>query len=158
MNDMIRAKLAKIRRFCAKNPNSITVVNLSEPVRSILAPKPGAEKYFDFLRESDGARFGIVDFFSLKLLPQRQLEIDEVVKVDWYCIGQILYEPLLVHNETGLVAKYGVDARHLTEMKMDFDEFLYETILGSRYAELCPRPEDDHWFQSMQSLGLLTRE
>lgn len=152
MDRSISRRLDRVRRYTATDPSTVTVVALRSGTHSAHAPSQGLTDYFDFLTVSNGARFGIVDLFGLEMLPASQAGSQGA---EWFRIGQVLYDPLLVHQHSGLVAVYDRLQGVTIELGVRFWDFLRHFILGSRYAELSPSPQGDRWYRVLSDLGML---
>lgn len=157
MNQSIQNKLAKLRNFCASDKASITYVRVKNGANATSPPFPGAVQYFEFLKETDGARFGIIDLFGSTLLPEKQSERTQFDPQQAYCVGQVLYEPLFVGSHSGAVFLQSDLAEFPNEVYADFDHFLDNCAMGPEYAALCARPDEDRWYRKMIDLGFIVR-
>ena len=157
MNSALRDRLAKAKRALAADPRHGRVAGeIGEPA-GIPGDETlrGWETYRDFLRVADGASLGVADLWSYQDLPKKQhiaVDLPGQAKT-WLVVGQLLYEPLAMERDTGIVRLFRRDGDPLGEQIGDFDD-LMGRLLGPGYALLVPDAEDDEWWSLLETAGL----
>ncbi|MFE5484667.1 hypothetical protein [Streptomyces sp. NPDC056527] len=130
------------------------------PSPSIPAP------YQDFLRDADGAVFGVVALFSGKAAPKSQFYAgtlpDAPVPLgerDWFCIGVVSDDPLFMRRDDGTIWGFpdrGVMWSHSTDFEQwgdDMNSFLLECVFGPGYTRVTGADSTDPWWQVLRALG-----
>lgn len=115
--------------------------------------------YFNFLQVCNGARCGSIDLWSAELIPKNQYRVTEMEggKEKWLCIGQVLYEPLVMNLvDEGIYLFYqgfekDIEAKYLGKL----DDFLENYVFGAKYAELIPDVEDEEWYRFLKKIGIV---
>ncbi|MGG3283320.1 hypothetical protein [Paenibacillus solani] len=130
---------------------------LNEGITDIKLDKDYLKQYFEFLTESDGARFGAVDLWSFEELPSHQFRVTEFFggTEKWFEVGQVLYEPLVIEKSSGQVYCFfqGHPAR-VGQTLGDFNLFLLNYVFGRKYEELVPNVQSEEWYQFLKRIGL----
>lgn len=155
MDQVIHQRLRLVRHYLDSDPRSLTAAKLREGWSGDQQVPDEGSAYFEFLKESDGARFGIIDLFDHALLPERNSDIEEFDTGLWLCVGQVLYEPLLIDRRNGNVAILKRDSGEIIKIAASFDAFLENYAIGPRYSELLARPAEDRWSQVLRSLAII---
>ena len=115
--------------------------NISPEVLHLIAPAHCA-----FLKLCNGGSFGDIILWSTEELPDNQYRVPAEQPL-WYEIGQLLYEPLFLDKHTQLVIFPADSYEGIEEIDVDFDTFVSEYILGSKYKEkiIGYANADDDW-------------
>ncbi len=161
MKDSLVQKIRQVRDALSANPAGPVIGDLpGGPAPSALKAAGGAAKlgaYAEFLEQADGARCGSVDFWSLGELDGNQYRLDGIADPATHlCVGQVLYEPLLIEKSSGNTFV----AHHLTEELQPtplgpFADFLDADVFGPRYPSLVDGGEQDEWFLLLTELRLV---
>lgn len=111
----------------------------------------------DVLRMMDGGRFGVIDLWSSDELAAYQstpLPVDRAT--DYFIIGQIVYEPLVIVRDSGEVlwlAHAFTNVPNGPVVRLGHPiEFLTHSVFGSGYGELDAPPSN--WFAFLRGQGL----
>ena len=164
MNTQTTTLLNKIRQTLETNPSNITFGKINSAAykidNNIIAPE-----YSEFLRVSNGIRCGITELFSAEYIKKNQYTAEHIDggKELWFCIGQVLYQPLLInlqnHNVYLFYNSYFYDDRTENSYRNlgKFDDFLTDFIFGKRYSELIPdiKIEYDKWYIFLKEIHLI---
>ena len=115
--------------------------NIPPEVLQLIAPAHCA-----FLKLCNGGSFGDIILWSTEELPDNQYRV-LAEQPSWYEIGQLLYEPLFLDKHTQLVIFPADSYEGIEEIDVDFDTFVSEYILGSKYKEkiIGYANADDDW-------------
>ena len=103
--------------------------NIPPEVLQLIAPAHCA-----FLKLCNGGSFGDIILWSTEELLDNQYRVP-ANQTSWYEIGQLLYEPLFLDKHTQLVIFPADSYEGIEEIDVDFDTFVSEYILGSKYKE-----------------------
>lgn len=115
------------------------------------------EAWRDVLHIMDGGRFGVIDLWSSSELGAYQstpLPVDHAA--DYFIIGQIVYEPLVIARDSGEVlwlAHAFTDLPNGPVVRLGHPiEFLTHSVFGPGYGDLDAPPS--HWFAFLRGQGL----
>ncbi|MBU5354914.1 hypothetical protein KQI74_21690 [Paenibacillus barcinonensis] len=111
--------------------------------------------YFEFLGVTDGARCGVMDFWSFNELGSHQYRIADLIGglEKWIEIGQILYEPLVIDKHSGEVFCFEQGYQISTDKSLgDFNYFISNYVFGPKYKEFVPDVDLDDWFQFLKRI------
>lgn len=148
MNDKLRTKIEKVRFELQKEVCAPIIGKLNEGINSTnkLIPK----SYRDFLNVCNGGRCGAIDLWSNELILDNQYRVTELVggNVNWFCVGQVLYEPLVVKLDTEDIYLFYQGCKNEIEGKCfgNLDTFLNNYVFGKKYAEIIPDAEEEEWY------------
>ena len=100
MNDNLKIKIEKARLELQKETSAPIIGKLNEGINSDNKLIP--QFYRDFLSVCNGGRYGSIDLWSNELILDNQYRVTELdgENEKWFCIGQVLYEPLVVKLDT----------------------------------------------------------
>lgn len=160
MNDKLKETIQLVKLELRRDPSSIIIGKLGDGIRDIIAnDNPNIQEYYEFLGECNGARCGSIDFWSVEMFLKNQYRISEIPggEDNWLCIGQILYEPVVISKVDGKV--YRFYQGHETDIAADcfgsFDEFLMGYVFGCKYAEIIPDADEEEWYQFLKKINLV---
>lgn len=157
MDDKLNEIVSNVKYALSKEPLAMIIGKINDgksDVENILV-----KSYCDFLCLCNGARCGSIDLWSDEVIADNQykvLELDGGVR-RWVCIGQVLYEPLVMEKETEEVYLFyqgfenEIDGKKLGK----FNTFLYEYVFGERYNELIPDANKEEWYLFMKKMNFL---
>jgi len=150
MNEQLIRMIEQVKNELARNPNAILFGDVHDGNKKITPTDVCNHAYFEFLKQVDGGRFGIIDFWSFNDLPNHQFRMNG--QINGTEIGQLLYEPLILENLSGHV----LYSRHDGVQDLgSFNDFLSTFVFGVRYAELAPEPHVDEWFQFLKRIAFI---
>lgn len=160
MNDKLKKIIKIVKSELRKEPSAIVIGKLCDGARNKLPnDNSNIQEYYDFLGECDGARCGSIDFWSFEMLLKNHYRVSEIPdgEDNWVCIGQILYEPIVISKIDGNV--YRFYQGHETDTEADcfgsFDEFLMRYVFGDKYAEIIPDASEEEWYQFLKKIYLV---
>lgn len=152
MNNMIRNRMNEIKGKLMDTPDGILLGKIGEVLsgeQEIISKMEAYTKYVEFLREFNGASLGEIELFPLQEAERNQFYVDHLLggKVNWRCIGHILYEPLVIKKDNGYVYRIYRDSEEdePTECFGCFDDFVMNYALGDKYRTVVPIDTDDLW-------------
>jgi hypothetical protein len=159
MDVRLREAIGLVRQALDDDPAGIVIGDLRPPNPDIEVVESPLSGYFEFLRECDGARCGVIDLWSYGELSENQFRVAHLAnEADrWICVGQLLYEPLAIDRQCGEIRRFRQDPPPDTEGR-DFGlaaEFLRRCVFGPGYLDLVPDPATDGWCILLRRLGLL---
>ena len=120
--------------------------------------------YADFLRVCNGIRCGCIDLFGTNCILNNQYNVDYIEggKKKWFCIGQVLYQPLVINLYTKDICLFynsyfykGYSEDKGWIILGEFDTFLVDYVFGKIYLELTPDGENDKWYQFLKQINLI---
>lgn len=157
MNDKLRGIIRLTKDELGKDPSSILFGQLEDGLLDKGEDNGSAIRpYYDFLRECNGARCGSIDLWSDELLSGIQFRVTDMPggADKWLCIGQILYEPVVMNKADGMVYRFyqGAETEGPADCFGILDEFLIEYVFGTRYADIIPNADDEEWYQLIKKL------
>ena len=160
MTEQLKQIIQAVKSELDKDPNGIIAGKINEG-NTIKADNydSALQIYFDFLNECNGASFGAIDLFEIEILEKHQFVVTGIPggKENWFCIGQILYDPLLFNkNDLKLYLFYrdneDVDPADCLGY---LDDFLMNYVFGAKYADIIPDSDNDEWYQLLKKLKLV---
>ena len=113
-------------------------------------------EYRSFIQFCNGARFGDIDLWGVEEILENQFYIKEHIDV-LVCIGQILYEPIIVNKANGNIYLFDYDnntIRYDIEFG-SFNNFINEFIFGVGYEEIIPDIQSDEWYNFLKKIGVI---
>ena len=156
--DGIARKVEMLREHLEGDPLGLVAGKLPPGDDSIEEKEGPIGDYYDFLRVTNGARCGAVVLWAIDELPGKQYVCSDIsggTEV-WFCIGHLIYEPLVINRQTGelrlirQVRPPDVEGVSLGAL----EEFLDHEVFGSGYASLVPDVEDEEWYRILIQAGL----
>ncbi len=155
MNVELQHRITLIRTALENDSDGITVGDLPPGTLSVPPQLLDLPSYCAFVRETNGARFGGVDFWTVEDLERNQYLVDELPsgRNRWICIGQVLYQPLLLSRQTEQV--HLMDLENPDGLGRSFgslDDFL-SLLVGSGYEGVLD-VRDDVWADMLARLQL----
>lgn len=106
--------------------------------------------YSEFLKICNGARCGDIDFWSINDLSQNQFYVINMEggQEVWLCIGQVLYEPLILNKrdkKVYLLRKDELDNAPIFCFE-SFSDLMKYYVFGEGYRDIVPDAENDEWY------------
>ena len=160
MTEQLKLIIQTVKTELDKDPNGIIAGKINEG--TTIKQKnsdPALQIYYDFLRECNGASFGAIDLFEIEILEKHQFVVTGIPggEENWFCIGQILYEPVLINkNDLKLYLFYrdneDVDPADCLGY---LDDFLMNYVFGAKYVDIIPDADNDEWYQLLKKLKLV---
>ncbi len=154
MTSDILQRIEAVRAELNSLPIGITIGDLPEGTQSDSVLLDKSPVYRDFIRSTDGARMGVVDFYFLSDLPKHQTAAAVLPggTQRWLCVGHVLYDPLLLELASGLVYLMDSDVGP-TSLRVvgTFDDFLL-SLFDRRYPQTTG-VDPDRWYTLLQRLG-----
>jgi hypothetical protein len=156
MNSQLKSVIQKVKEQLILEPDGIIFGELHEGNHNAHSNHKILQRYFDFLKESDGARCGAIDLWSFNELDTNQYRVTELSGSieKWFEIGQILYEPLVIDKISGEVYLFEGYPDGEGRSFGDLEDFLLNYVFGGRYAEIIPNAESDEWYQFLKRINL----
>ncbi len=106
--------------------------------------------YCEFLKVCNGARCGDIDFWSTNDLLQNQFYVVNMKGGQdvWLCIGQVLYEPLMLNKQDEKVYLFRKDELDSTPIFCfeSFIDLMENYVFGEGYRDIVPNAENDEWY------------
>lgn len=152
MNIPIKNIIKSIKVELSSDPSTVIFAKLWDGIRDeVIDNRFKIKSYYNFLEESNGARFGLIDLFSSEMLAKSQYRVTDMQggEENWMCIGQILYEPLVINRIDGKVYRFyqGGETDIAPDCFGSFEDFLLEYVFGEKYIEIVPNFEPDEWYK-----------
>ncbi|WP_432155435.1 hypothetical protein [Streptomyces sp. bgisy153] len=135
-----------------------------------LAPSIPAA-YQDFLRDADGAIFGLIALFSAKEAPKSQFYAEgtpdasvPLRREEWFCIGKVSDDPLFMRREDGTIWGFpdrGViwwQSGDFEQWGETMDSFLLECVFGPGYSRVSGAGSTDSWWQVLRALERVSEQ
>lgn len=157
MDDQLKSIIKKVKEKLAAEPESIIYGELNEGNTDIEVTNDCFKQYFEFLKESDGARCGAVDLWAFDELFLHQFRVSDFSggTEKWIEVGQVLYEPLVIEKDSGQVyCFYQGHPDKAAQTLGDFNYFLLNYVFGRKYEELVPDAHLEDWYQFLKRIGL----
>lgn len=159
MNDKLKEIIHTVKLELSKDPSLILIGKLHDGSENAGENENhNIQHYYDFLKESNGARCGSIDFWSAELLKKNQYRVLDIPggENEWICIGQILYEPLVLNKNDFKIYRFYQGCEDVVQGDCfgDFDYFMLNYVFGTKYLDIVPNAEDDGWFQLLKKLFL----
>ena len=160
MTEQLKQIIQTVKSELDKDPNGIIAGKINEGNTSKADNyDPALQIYFDFLNECNGASFGAIDLFETEILEEHQFVINGIPagEENWFCIGQILYEPLLFNKNDLKVYLFYRDNEDVdpADCLGYLDDFLMNYVFGAKYADIIPDADNDEWYQLVKKLKLV---
>ncbi|MFH6994518.1 hypothetical protein [Flavobacterium sp. FlaQc-48] len=139
-----------VREKLSERPKSILFCKLGNKATSIPDGLKSYTAYSEFLSVCNGARCGDIDLWDTNSIPNNQFYVSEIQGMQdaWLCIGQILYEPLMLSKQDGKV--YLFSKNELNDMPMyifdDFYNLIINYVFGVKYKNIVVNADNDRWF------------
>ena len=120
--------------------------------------------YADFLNVCNGVRCGCIDLFDATCILNNQYDVNYIEggKKKWFCIGQVLYQPLVVNLDTKDIFLFfnsyfyeGYSDENGWVVLGKLETFLMDYVFGKKYLELTPDAENDRWSQFLKEINLI---
>lgn len=147
MDAELKAKLERVRGWLQADAGRVVVAAVCGAAVELSSEVPQA--YAEFLKVSDGARFGELDLWSCAGLEENRWVVGEEFR-GWTAIGQLVYEPLLMGRDGAVV----LTPNHGAVVRLGgFDDFL-GAVLGEGYKDLFDGAQESRWFEALLSMGL----
>ncbi len=150
MNTELKNLLKKIKQELCDDPSSIIYAEIEDVLSEDVDISLYTKLYRDFLQECNGARFGAIDIWGKDDFLQNQYRVMNIAggNEEWICIGQVLYEPLVINKKDELVYLFyqGQESEITPLCFGSLDDFLLQYALGEKYSEIIPETEDDDWY------------
>lgn len=157
MNNELCKKISKARYELSKDVSSVIFGELNDGV--VCDENLRIKPYCDFLNVCNGASCGDIDLWSNEDIGQNQFRVTDLDggSEKWVCIGQILYEPLVINLDSEEVYLFYQGHEKEIEGKCfgKFDDFLMEYVFGEKYAEIIPDVQDDEWYSFLRRINFV---
>ncbi len=141
MNDQLRQHIEMLRNKLRAQPAAPLIGDVPEGIG-----KPNSSSAFwdEFLKVSDGGRYGSIDMFANRNLAANQFWLEQIPAKDALVVGQILYRPLFLDSDSYhlLFSPAGADLVDLGPA----DDVLLHQFLGQGYERLGPSFREDEWW------------
>ncbi|OKP86582.1 hypothetical protein [Paenibacillus sp. P32E] len=153
MDSRLKSIIDNVKNKLIDEPDSIIIGELNHGNKFIKTDEVHLKDYFDFLSEVDGARCGAIDLWSYDELSQHQIRVSDYLDGKWLEIGQVLYEPIVINENSGQVYcfKLGYPFQEAQPLG-DFNYFLINYVFGRKYEELVPDSHLDYWYQFLEKI------
>jgi hypothetical protein len=135
-------------------PDGITIGDLPPGLRCDSVLLDAVPAYRDCIHVTDGARMGVVDFYSFADLPNHQAAATVLPggRECWLCVGHVLYDPLVLELASGSLYQMDSDGGADSLRGVGpLDDFLL-SLLDRRYLQTTG-VSPDRWFALLQRLG-----
>ena len=157
MNDKLKTKIEKVYFELQKETCAPIIAKLNKGTNKTNKSIP--KSYCDFLNVCNGGRFGAIDLWSNELVSNNQYRVTDIVggNENWFCIGQVLYEPLVVNLDTEDIYLFYQGCENDIEAKCfgNLDSFLSDYVFGKKYAEIIPDAEEEEWYIFLNKINLI---
>ncbi|MHC1748057.1 MAG: hypothetical protein AB9856_06665 [Cellulosilyticaceae bacterium] len=150
-------KLKYIKMKLNEDEESIVFADLNEGTDDkIFSNEPNLVEYQDFIKFCNGARCGSIDLWGLEDIPKNQFYIGQYTDI-WICIGQILYEPIVINKKNGNVYLFDTSNSCVEYNKKfgSFNNFLNKFVLGNQYNEIIPDIKSDEWYIFLKKIEVV---
>lgn len=159
MNSKLKQIIQTVKSELGKDPSSIIIGKICDGNKNeTLNCDPKVQLYYDFLKECDGASCGSIDFWNSEMVLNEQYKVTDMPggRENWFCIGQILYEPIVLNKTDTKVYRFYQGFEDGIELDCfgDFDDFLLEYVFGDKYAKIIPEAYEDEWYRLLKKLNL----
>ncbi len=157
MNNRLKEKIEKVRLELQNESFAIIIGKLNEGINC--SENIALNSYYKFLNVCNGGRCGAIDLWSDELLFSNQYRVVELVggEEKWLCIGQILYEPLVMELNTEEVYLFYQGCENEIEGKCfgKLDDFLEDYVFGRKYAKIIPNADEDKWYIFLEKIKVV---
>ena len=156
MNTLIKNKIEKAKEILDLDPNAPIIGEMVNSTISTESLKKYSQwsEYCEFLQLVNGARCGSIDLWSLDELESNQYMVEHLANdcSSWICVGQILYEPLLLQKGTNQLLLFLSENDKNGEKLGTFDTFLEKVVFGTEYKKYVEDGELDEWWGLINKL------
>lgn len=151
MNKELKNIIKKVKVALREEPLLIIAGALNDGAETKkFENQENVKQYYDFLQECDGARCGAIDIFDYELFVESQYRVSYIPGGfdEWLCIGQIVYEPMVLNKNNGHIYLFfqGNETEISPERFSCFDDFLIDYVFGKNYADIVPDANNDEWY------------
>jgi len=159
MNTKLLQTINLVKKELDKNPDSIIFAKLKFGLKigDIEIEKIGV--YSEFLKITNGARFGSIDLWNYDDLKRNQFVLHDRQnsKESLISIGQILYEPLIldINDQSVYTFKQDDDPDIAMTFIGDFDSFLSNYVFGEWYGKIIPDYDSDQWILFLKKVKII---
>ncbi|MFE6076989.1 hypothetical protein ACFVQB_21225 [Paenibacillus sp. NPDC057886] len=158
MNSQLKNVIEQVNEALVQDDDSIIYGEINSGIEVINADTPHMRQYYDFFGISNSARCGGIDFWSYEELNKNQYRLtswmDDVG--DWLEVGQVLYEPLVINRNSGLLYVLKEEEGIQVEENMgEWDDFLFNYVFGNGYRSILPGVDVDEWYLLLKRLGFV---
>ena len=159
MNEALKEIINRIKQELHDRPDGVIAGEINNGFKGdMITDNPVVYKYFEFLKETNGASFGDIDFYDYDRILKYQFRVLSIPGGEdkWFCIGQILYEPMVLNKTDSKVYRFyqGFESSISGTCFGYFDDFLKDYVFGKKYADIIPDAEDDEWYQLLKKIKL----
>ncbi len=150
-------RLKYIKMKLNEEKDSIVFADINEGTHNInFSNEPNLIEYQDFIKVCNGARFGSIDLWGLEEIDKNQFYIEQDIDI-WICIGQILYEPVVISKKNGNVYLFNTYNNCIDYDKNfgGFNHFLSNFVLGNQYNEIIPDIQSDEWYIFLKKIEVI---
>lgn len=140
MNDRLRKHIEALREKLRSEPAAPLIGDIPGGIDD---PKSGSAFWDEFLKISDGGRYGSVDLFASRNLAGNQFWLEQVSVENAIVVGQVLYAPVVLEAETNHLLLLSAGERLLALGHAD--DVIETCFLGSDYIKLEPSFAEDEW-------------
>lgn len=157
MDKNVIDKLRYVKMKLMEYEDSILFANFNEGKdNKKIFDELNLSEYQEFIKFSNGARFGSVDLWSLDDIPRNQFYISEYSNI-WTCVGQILYEPIVIDKKNAYIYLFDINTNYVSDkIKFgEFNNFLNEFVLGEQYSRIIPDADSDDWYLFLKKIGVV---
>ena len=157
MNNRLKEKIEKVRLELQNESFAMVIGNLNEGMNCL--GNIALNSYYEFLNVCNGARCGAIDLWSNELLFGNQYRVMELVGdvEKWLCIGQVLYEPIVMKRDTEEVYLFYQGFENEIEGKCfgKLDDFLDNYVFGRKYAKIIPNADEEEWYIFLEKIKII---
>ena len=159
MNKQLIENIQKVKIYLNEKPERIMIGWVHDGIFDPDSTEENLYGYIEFLKVCDGASFGDICLFQLKDVIKYQFYVEILPggRENWFAIGHVLDEPLILNKYSGEVFRaYRDDYDHQPyEHFGQLDDFLLQYAFGKKYMEIVPADEDDEWIKLLLDLAII---
>lgn len=156
MDKKLRETIEKVKSELSKDASSVIIGKVNDGL-SPMTNKITIQPYHDFLEICNGARCGMIDLWSYADIEKNQYRVTELAggSEKWICIGQILYEPLVLNLEDETISLFyqGCENEIQGQCFGKLDKFLMDYAFEAQYNTLIPDTASDAWYLLRKNLN-----
>ncbi|WP_324822883.1 hypothetical protein [Sinanaerobacter sp. ZZT-01] len=150
LDDNLIKRIHSAKQKLKTRPDSILFGELKEG-EDCISDSFNCPIYCEFLKICNGARCGEIDFWGINDLLQNQFYTMDIKggQVVWLCIGQVLYEPLMLNKwdkKVYLLRKDELDRTPPIFCFESLDDLMKNYVFGERYRNIVSDAEHDEWY------------
>jgi len=149
LNDNLIKIINLARQKLKENSQSIMFGDLANGVE-LIHDNFNCPIYCEFLKVCNGASCGDIDFWSTKYLMKNQFYLVNMRggQDTWLCIGQVLYEPLMLNKQDEKVYLFRKDELDGAPIFCfeSFNDLIENYVFGERYRDIVKNVENDEWY------------